>query len=33
MTADTVRRWANLLLSIAQIAVTITCFAFGTSFD
>lgn len=30
---DTLRRWSNLLLSMAQIAVTILCFAFGTSFD
>jgi len=32
-TLDQVRRWLNLLLSIAQIAVTVFCFAFGTSFD
>lgn len=30
---DDLRRWLNLLLSIAQIAVTVSCFAFGTSFN
>lgn len=32
-TMDQIRRWLNLLLAIAQIAVTIFRFAFGTSFD
>ncbi len=32
-TLDCLRRWLNLLLSIAQIATTVFCFAFGTSFD
>lgn len=30
---DQARRWLNLLLAIAQIAVTVFCFSFGTSFD
>lgn len=31
--ADAIRRWSNLLLAVAQIAVTAGCFAFGTSFE
>ena len=30
---DEFRRWANLLLAIGQIAVTVACFSFGTTFD
>ncbi|WP_109487006.1 hypothetical protein [Occallatibacter savannae] len=30
---DQTRRWLNLLLAVAQIAVTVFCFSFGTSFD
>lgn len=30
---DQIRRWLNLVLAVAQIAVTVFCFAFGTSFD
>ena len=32
-TYDQTRRWLNLLLSIAQVVLTIFCFAFGTSFN
>lgn len=30
---DQARRWLNLVLAVAQIAVTVFCFSLGTSFD